>query len=278
MAALLAATIPLALVGNTWVFPLQTLLVIGWFIYRAILGERDHWLAGLFGGGAATALAYPFLSRFLTQATAHTTELRLVRPGDHANIWEWLAVFWPVVLLAVLSLWNRERRSLCFFFIGIWGVLLALTEIFYNHDINGGTWERFNSTLKWWGWIYSGAVLTLAAINMGSRSRLCRYGAIVVVLIPCVEMYDYGSEIFYFPKPDRGQLDGTYWITKDYAIRDIVSALKARPDGICIDSGNTTSNTDATVIPIYGNKQAFVGWPVQEGNLARAPIGDRSKN
>jgi uncharacterized membrane protein len=277
MAALLAATIPLALVGNTWVFPLQTLLVIGWFIYRAIVGEKDHWLAGFFGGGAATALAYPFLSRFLTQATAHTTELRLVRPGDHANVWEWLAVFWPVVLLAILSLWNRERRSLCFFFIAMWGVLLALTEIFYNHDINGGTWERFNSTLKWWGWIYSGAVLTLAAINMGSRSRLCRYGAIVVVLIPCVEMYDYGSEMFYFPKPDRGHLDGTYWITKDYAIRDIVSALRTRPDGICIDSGNTTSNTDATVLAIYANKQAYVGWPVQEGiwREHRSEIGAR---
>jgi hypothetical protein len=112
---------------------------------------------------------------------------------------------------------------------------------------------------------------------MGSRSRLCRYGAIVVVLIPCVEMYDYGSEMFYFPKPDRGHLDGTYWITKDYAIRDIVSALRTRPDGICIDSGNTTSNTDATVLTIYANKQAYVGWPVQEGiwREHRSEIGAR---
>ena len=68
------------------------------------------------------------------------------------------------------------------------------------------------------------------------------------------------------PKDSLGKLDGTDWLTRDYTLRDIVSALKVRPDGICIDSGNAfNNNIDATALPIFGNKQAFVGWPVQEG-------------
>ena len=263
--AILASTVPLALIGNTWVFPLQAVLVLGWFIYRGFSGERDHWLSGFFGAGAATALAYPFLVRYMQQSAAHTTAFRLVRPGDHATVVEWLSVFWPVVCLMVLSLWNRERRSLSLFFVSICAVLLAATEIFYNHDVNSGTWERFNSTLKWWGWIYAAGVLSLGALNLGSRSRLCRFGSLLVMLLPCAQIYDYGREFIETPKDDLGVVDGTNWITRDYTLRDMVSALKVRPDGICLDSGITFRNTDATVIPIFGNKQCYVGWPVQEG-------------
>jgi uncharacterized membrane protein len=265
LSALLASTVPLALIGNTWVFPLQTTLVLGWFIYRGISGERSHWMAGFFGAGGASALAYPFLVNFLQQSAAHTTTFQLVRPGDHATPVEWLSVFWPVVCLMVLAFWSREKRGLSLFFVCLWAALLAGTELFYNHDINGATWERFNSTLKWWGWIYAGGVLSLGALNLGSRSAFCRYGSLVVMLLPCIQIYDYGRQFAETPKDGFGKLDGTAWLTRDFAVRDMVSALKARPDGICIDSGNTFANTDATVLAIYANKQAFMGWPVQEG-------------
>jgi hypothetical protein len=263
--ALLASTIPLSLIGNTWVFPLQTALVVGWFIYRAFSGERAHWLAGAFGAGAASALAYPFLVGFLQQPAAHTTVLRLTRAGQHATVVEWLSVFWPVVCLMALAPWNRERRGISLFFVILWAVLLAATEIFYNHDVNGGTWERFNSSLKWWGWIYAAAVLSLGALNLGSRSRFRRYASLLVILLPCIQVYDYGRQFAETPKESVGKLEGTDWLTRDTALRDIVSALQARPDGICIDSGNGFANTDATALAVFGNKQAFMGWPVQEG-------------
>lgn len=274
---LLAATIPLSLIGNTWTFPLQTLLVIGWFIYRGVVGERDHWVAGLAGAGAATALSFPFLVNFMQESGARTTEFRVTPVGYHSTVVEWLSVFWPLVCLMVLSLWNRERRGLSLFFACIWLVLLACTEFFYNHDVNGGTWERFNSTLKWWGWIYAGCVLTLGALNLGSRSRLCRYGSVLVILLPCIQVYDYGRQFVETPKPTLGRLDGTYWITRDDTLRDIVSDLRELPDGICIDSGNGFANTDATVLPLYGNKKSLVGWPVQEGiwREYRSEIRDR---
>lgn len=263
--ALLGATVPLSLIGNTWVFPLQSALVVGWVAYRLLARDRESLLPVVVGAGVATALCYPFLVGFMQQPTAHSTALRLTRAGDHATPVEWLTVFWPLVGLMGLSLLNRERRGLSGFFCCLWLVLLAATELFYNHDVNGGTWERFNSTLKWWGWIYAGGVLTLGALNLGSRSRLARYGSLVVILLPCVQAYDYGRQFAETPKPSLGKIDGTYWITSDYTIRDIISSLKTRPDGICIDSNLTHANTDATIVAVFANKQCLLGWPVQEG-------------
>jgi hypothetical protein len=262
--ALLGATIPLSLIANTWTFPLQSVLVLGWFAYRWASGEKGPWVPGVVGAGSATALAYPFLTAFMRQSAAHTTQLKVTPSGDHATPLAWISVFWPLICLMVLALGNRERRGVCVFFIAVWAVLLAGTEIFYNHDVNSGSWVRFNSTLKWWGWIYAGGVLSLGALNLGARNRACRYGSLLVVLIPCVQAYDYAREFIETPKESVGQLEGTDWLTRDFTLRDMVSHLRALPDGICLDSGIGFGNSDATAIPILGNKQAYVGWPTQE--------------
>jgi len=263
--SLLAATLPLSLISNTWVFPLQSVLVLGWFVHRALAGERDHWLPGLAGLGAATALAFPFLVVFMQGSGSHTSSLRVVRSGEHSSVVGWLSVFWPLVALMLIAPWPRERRRLALFFTTVWAVLLVATELFYNHDVNSGSWERFNSTLKWWGWIYGGGVLTLGAINLSRRGWLCRYGSLLVILLPGIQVYDYARQFVQDPKDDMGCLDGSHWITRDYTLRDLVSALQALPDGICLDSNLTFGNTDATVLPIFANKQVYMGWPVQEG-------------
>ena len=276
--ALLAATVPLSLIGNTWIFPLQAVLVAGWFVYRAVRGERTHLVAGFYGAGAATLLAYPFLGGFMTQPLAHATQPRLVTPHDHSWI-GWFFVFWPVFALAFLAFWNRERRGMVWFLICTWGLLMVGTEVFYIHDVNGSTWERYNSTLKWWGWIYAGAVLTLGSANLGAVSRFCRVGSAIVILVPCVEGYDVLRYFAGTAKPNYGHIEGYHWLTDDSCVRDMLIALRARPDGICIDSNLTYGNTDATALGTFAGKQSLVGWPVQEGiwRGLQVDIGERMK-
>jgi hypothetical protein len=263
--ALLAATIPLSLIGNTWVFPLQTIIVLGWFAYRSARGEHRQWLAGLYGAGIATTLAYPFIVNFIQESALQTTQIRITTKDLHATLVEWLSVFWPLVLLVILSAWNKEKRGLSLYFAGLAVVLMLATEFLYIHDINSGSWERYNSTLKWWGWVYTVGVLGMGALNLGARSRFCRYASLVVLLLPCAQAYDFGRFFLGTPKDSLGQLDGTYWLTRDTTIRDMVSSLKARPDGVSLDSQLTFDNTDASVINIFADKQCYMGWPVQEG-------------
>ena len=262
--ALLAATIPLSIIGDTWVFPLQLALVLCWFIYRALARERDLWLPGLFGAGGAAALAYPFLADFLRHPAANSGTLKLVAPELHATPVAWLAVFWPLVCLLALSPLNRERRGLSLFFACSLFVLLAGTEVFYIRDTYTGTLARFNSCLKWWGWVYAAGIMGLGALNLGSRSRICRYGSLVAILLPAAQLYDFTRQFLFSEKNQVGMIDGRQWFAGDPTMKGIISTLRHRPDGICIDSSNTYENTEATVAPVFAGKSCYVGWPTQE--------------
>jgi uncharacterized membrane protein len=268
LAALLAATVPLMLLSNTWVFPLQAAAVGGWFAYRAACGERRLGIPGLIGAGVATALAYPFLAGFMHQPLAHSAQLEFTRPGSHSWL-GWAMVFWPLLGLAALGLLNRERRGLVIYLACLWTLLMVGTEVFYVHDVKAGTLERYNSTLKWWSWIYAGGILTLGAANLASRSRLCRYGSFAMILVPCFQVYDYGRFFIVEPKPSAGHMEGSHWLTRDATLGYMIRTLSERPDGICLESNITLENTEASVIGVFANKQALVGWPTQE-NIWRA--------
>jgi uncharacterized membrane protein len=263
--ALLAATVTLSIMGDTWVFPLQLALVLSWFVYRAIAGERGHWLPGLGGLVVSAALAYPFLANFLRHPAAHSGSLSLVTGELHATPTAWLAVFWPMACLLVLSFWNRERRGLCLFFACSLVLLLVGTEMFYLQDTYTGTLARFNSCLKWWGWVYAAGIIGLGALNLASRSRICRYGSLVAILLPAAQVYDFTRQFLFSDKDQVGLIDGSGWFASDPTMKGIITTLRSRPAGICIDSSNIYENSEATVTSVFAGKASYVGWPTQEG-------------
>ncbi len=102
-------------------------------------------------------------------------------------------MFWPVVgILGPRASSTGSAARWPFSSSAVWAVALLATEFLYNHDIYGGAWARFNSTLKWWQWVYAGVILTLGALNLGSKSRLCRYGTLVLLLPTLVFGFDLG--------------------------------------------------------------------------------------
>ncbi len=136
--ALLAATVPVALIANAWIFPLQCLLVGGWFIYSAVTRDGGYLVPALVGLAVAATLEYPYLVEFTQQTIASNAAISLTERSDHTPWVGWLLTFWPVAGIMLLGLFNRERRSLTVFLIAIWAIELAATEIFYNHDVYGG--------------------------------------------------------------------------------------------------------------------------------------------
>jgi uncharacterized membrane protein len=267
--ALLAATVPIALISNAWIVPLQLLLVGGWFVYGFIRGERASLLAGLAGAGIATALEYPFLLQFTQQAIGDNASIGITGSADHTPWLGWLLTFWPVLGILVLGAFNRERRSLALFFVVIWAIALLSTEFLYNRDLYGGPWARFNSTLKWWQWVYAGVIATLGAVNLGSKSRICRYGTLIFLLPTLAFAYDlqtqfsnnYRESAKKLADSSIGHLSGSMWIARDPVIRDMIVELSNRPDGITLESGLKMENTESPAVTLFSNKQSFLGWP-----------------
>jgi hypothetical protein len=270
--AILAATIPVALISNAWIVPLQGLLVGAWFVFCLIRGERRCWRPGLAGFAFALALEYPFLLEFTQQAIGDNASIALTASEDHTPLLGWLIVFWPVAGILVLSLFNKERRPLSLFFLVTWAVGLIATEFLYNHDLYGASYIRFNSALKWWQWVYAGIVLTSGALNLGSKSRLCRYGTVVLLLPTLVFSFDLGRQFWNAPKDSRGHLSGAQWIEADPVIRDMITELKTRPDGVTLESGLIMANSESPAVSLFADKQSLLGWPWLEDAWRGSPL------
>jgi uncharacterized membrane protein len=259
--ALMAATVPIALISNAWVLPLQCLLVGGWFVYRFIRGERGCILPGLAGAAVATGLEYPYLVQFTQQAIGSNVAFRWVQSEDHTPWLGWLLVFWPVAGILILGIFNRERRPFSLFLIAVWSVALFATEFTYNHDLYGGAWGRFNSTLKWWQWVYAGIIMTLGASNLGSKSRVCRFGTLVLLVPSLSFAYDLGVQFAAGSRASMGQLSGSAWIERDVVIHNLIIELASRPDGVTLESGLDMANTESPAVSLFANKQSLLGWP-----------------
>ena len=262
--ALLAATMPVTLLSNAWVFPLHCVLVGGWFAYRGICGERRLLVPLLVGASAAALLEYPYLVEFTQQAIGDNASIGLTAAADRTPWLGWLITFWPVAGILLLGLFERERRSLSVFLLAVWSGELVATEVFFNHDVYGGVWSRFNTTLKWWPWVYAGIVLTQGAVNLGSRSRLCRYGTVVLLAPSLLFALDLGRHYVATQKPSLGRLSGSAWIEKDLIVRNLIQELKARPDGVTIQSGLVMANSDAPAVTLFAGKASLLGWPWHE--------------
>jgi uncharacterized membrane protein len=163
-------------------------------------------------------------------------------------------------MLALCPL-NRERRRFAVFLVEVWCVALFATEFFYNHDIYGDSWSRFNSTLKWWQWVYAGVLLTVGPLNLGSRSRLCRYGTAALMAATLPFAVDLARQYAGTPKASAGRMSGSAWIERDVVVRDMIVELSHRPDGVALESGLQMANSESPAVSLFSGKQSFLGWP-----------------
>lgn len=259
--ALLAATVPLALISNAWIFPLQFGLVLAWLVYRSCCGERSHWGFATLGVFFAGLLEYPALRDFMQQGITSNAVIRWTESVDHTPWLGWLLIFWPVVGIMLLGLWNREHRRFVWFLIVVWSGALFCTEFLYNDDMYGGAWNRFNTTMKWWPWVYAGVILTLGALNLGARSRFCRYGTCCFLLPTCIYGVDLGRHFLTSEKPALGQMDGRHWLDRDPVVKQLIDALSSLPDGVTVQSGLKSRNTESPAVSLFSRKQSLLGWP-----------------
>ncbi|MBI3776652.1 MAG: hypothetical protein HY273_14115, partial [Gammaproteobacteria bacterium] len=167
--ALLAATVPVVLVTNAWVFPLQGCLLLGWIVYRYWLKNPPDWAWLLGGGLLALALLYPFLSGFAVNAPG--APIRLTAANDHTPLPHFIGQHWPLLILIALGLFEPRTRKFSVAMAVTFGMLLLLSEMVYVDDPTEGKYERANTTMKWWGWIWCGGILSLGALCLGSALR-----------------------------------------------------------------------------------------------------------
>jgi uncharacterized membrane protein len=277
--ALLGASVPLIFACNTWQFPLQLALAAGYLSLRMFSRKPVAWKAVAGGFAASLLLMEPFLAHFGPAAVDARMPIRTVLAGQHAPPILWLLIFYPLVALLALQLLCGEKSRLTVGLCVLWIALLALSEIFFVDDMYGGKYERFNSVLKWWAWIYSGGILLIGGFNLRARSRLCRWGTAAVLVLVCSFAVELGAHYWTMPKPHLGQLDGAAGIRDDAGEKVMLDLLRHEPPAIVLQRMPTGAYTVQPALTIFAGQTAFLGWPNHEnvwrGN--RADIQARAR-
>lgn len=268
---ILAATVPLSVACNTWDSPLQALLVGAYLIWRTLSRQPVDWRASAAGGVAATLLISPFLVRFVPQASHLHNALRLVPAGLHTPPVAGLFVFYPLLAVLALNLMCGERTKLSWFFCALWIALLAASEFLFVDDLYTGKFERFNTALKWWAWIYSGAILTVGAMNLRSRSRVCRWGTSAVLVLISAFAVELGGHLVLGRSPHAGQLDGSALLREDSTQRAILAFLQRQPPGIVLQRLPEYAYITAPSLAIFSGQTALLGWTGHENNWRGNP-------
>ena len=258
--ALLAATIPVVLVTNAWVFPLQGLLVLGWMGYRYWRKNPPDWRWLLGGGCLALALLLPFLSGFLGNTPG--APIRLTAMIDHTPFNQFIGQHWPLLVLIVLGMFEPTTRKLSMAMAVTFGLLLLMSEIVYVDDPTTGKYERSNTTMKWWGWIWCGAVVSLGALCLGSAARAIRWTATVTLLLVSVYAYDVGRSFMATGKSDLGHLSGHHWMTQDPITKAMIDYLKDAPPGIVLENQYGDAYTNTSLYALFSGKPVLLGWPL----------------
>lgn len=258
--ALLAFTVPLVIATNTWAFPLQGVLVLGWIVWGYLQGKPPSWKALLAGGGAGFLLLYPFLTGFA--ANALPTPIKWVQTEDHTPIVQLLAMHWPLLLFGALSLFAKGARNMALMFTLIFLGLLLISECIFVDDPSGGKFERTNTVMKWWGWIWSGGLVTLATMLLASRVRWVQGVVVLALLIINWYVVDVARYWFYTDKSHAGKLAAHSVYTGDTTVRDMFGFLERAPTGIVLENNYGGSLTDSGIYSAFALKPTLLGWPM----------------
>ena len=139
--------------------------------------------------------------------------------------------------------------------------MLLLGEFTFVDDPSGGKYERTNTTMKWWGWMWSGALLASGAMALASSRTWVRLAALVVLAAPLYALVVTTQYWWHVPKSSFGRLDGTYWFTKERTVAAAVNYLKDAPKGLVLENSLGDSFTNQTLYALFSNQASLLGWP-----------------
>jgi uncharacterized membrane protein len=260
LAAGVGVSVALSLITNTWIFPLQALLVLGWWVVN---WQNKQLLVNSFLGSVlGFALITPFLLYFAPNAV--DSPLKWVAWADHTPIRKFVALFWPILFLIGVALTQFKSKSLTFMIAMVSVVVLIISEFFYVDDRGGGEYMRFNTTLKWWSWLQALVIVGLAPRVLSLGATWIRSVGLVIMFVFTTFTIDLTMHWMLAPKPSFGKLKGHHWITKEEQILALFNHLEDAPKGITLEYQPQAAYSRAGAISAFTDKPTFIGWPGHE--------------
>jgi uncharacterized membrane protein len=258
-AAMLGCTLTWTLLANTWSLPLQGIGVAAW-----LLANHRAWRALLpsvaLGAAAVWMLAWVYLSAFTASAAGYDTALRRVPWNLHTPPLLLLIFMLPTLALIVLGFASGSARGRRLSL--LWLTFMVFSEYYFVDDVYSGSYERFNTTLKWWPWITAGTLMTLGPFVLEhARRRWVRAAGVLFCLYPCFYVLDLRRVFFEGPRDSIGRMEGTTYLTRDEFPRLMLGRLKLEKPGVVAERPDTEGAfTNSSVIALFAGQSMWLGW------------------
>jgi hypothetical protein len=257
---LLGLSVPLAFCCNAWIFPLQAALVATWAIFDRRSTGAWHLVYIAAGAAAGLILLLPFLAGLA--AASGYMQLYLVPSEQQTPLVQFLVVWWPLIVLALAVVLSGLSRSLAGMLAALFIALLVFAEIVSASDgIFLGDHSRFNATLKWWGWIFTGGVFSLSALLLASGSRAARITAAAVLVLLSVFAIDAGRYFAFRSHAFAGKIDGMGAYAKDAGNGRMLRYLVDAPPGVVLEPVYDEFPRDTGIYGGFAVKPNVVGIP-----------------
>jgi uncharacterized membrane protein len=140
--------------------------------------------------------------------------------------------------------------------------LLLISECIFVDDPSGGKYERTNTVMKWWGWIWSGGLVALATLLLACHVRWIKSVVILALLLINWYVVDVARYWLYTDKSAAGKLAGHSVYTQDPAVRSLFGFLEKAPSGIVLENNYGGAYTDSGIYAAFAVKPTLLGWPM----------------
>jgi uncharacterized membrane protein len=254
----LGLTPALVLVTNAWVFPLQCLLLSSWLLIRHWKAD-NNWPTLIIGGVVGFGLIYPFLSYFAPNSLS--TPIHWVSEGYHSPTRLLLAMHWPLLIWLGVGLVVARHSPWAAWLTLTFAIILGLSEFIFVDDPMSGKYERFNTLLKWWSWLWPTALIGLGSVCIGLGGRVARTLMVLSLSALLVYTLDLGRYWRYVSKPQLGQMAGNGWLKQDATQHELLTYLKNAPEGLVLESIEQGAYSSSTALSLFANKPLVLGWP-----------------
>jgi len=257
---LLTATPALTLVTNAWVFPLQLGLVGLWVVLKWWRGRDITLIRDAAVGALISVLCIaPFLASFASSALSPSVEF--VPNFYRTRMSILLAVLWPVGLL-MLSLVIAKVRDLWAWVLVVFVMTAALaSELLFFDDPLPVRYDRFNTVLKVWSWLWVAVLAGIAPIVLSSRSTWARrvsVATLALLLLPGA--WNASRYLLNAEFPHSGRWSGDAWLRQDAAHNQLLLQLQRSPKGIVLENPRREAYSSHAAMALFAAQPSLIGW------------------
>jgi uncharacterized membrane protein len=172
-----------------------------------------------------------------------------------------LAVLWPVALIILSLVIARVRDYWAWTLLALIMAAGLASEWLFFDDPLSERYDRFNTVLKVWSWLWVAVLVGLAPIALASRSIWSRrLSAATLALLLLPGAWNASRYLWNAEFPHAGKWRGDAWLRQDAAHNQLLMHLQSVPKGVVLENPRREAYSSHAALALFAAQPSLIGW------------------